>query len=488
MFKIYDGRTDFYQWDLDRKLIVSDPTINEVHFCNKTGDCSLVVEVYEEDGLRLANVPNILLQTDWPIRVYGFCGDCYTKISATFKIIARTRPADYIYTETDVKKILAQTLEGNEEDKAPSVKAVNDGLALKAEKTDVETLKSRTETFGARTEALETDVETLEKDVAELNFIIGTQYEIKKLENDKPVKVVPSKAVGTQIFFNRIEPTYYFGGLTESGIITGNKIANAYSVGDYEDYSSDAFSVAVNSDGTSLTINTLDVDCTYNEVIDVHFDSVEVKAGEPIFLSYRVVSGSYTPTGDEPRLYLRLGEKSLRLPISSTRTPDDGFRYYVTSSPSNTTISSFSVDLSDEVAFNNFVIDVSIGCDIGESWIYPKFPYYLGGKYLGEIEKFARNKNARLDRGYFNRETFEIAYNYVDMDTRELVIKCEQTVDGATEPCEERRVSIDEILTNMDFDGFIEASAGNKITFEASDYNIYYNHSVFSYVVSTLGG
>lgn len=103
MFKIYDGRFEFYQWDLDRKLIVEDPTITEVHFCNKTDNCSLVVEVYEQDGLRLANVPNILLQSNWDIRVFGYCGNCYTKASARFSVIGRTKPADYIYTETEVK-------------------------------------------------------------------------------------------------------------------------------------------------------------------------------------------------------------------------------------------------------------------------------------------------------------------------------------------------------------------------------------------------
>ena len=104
MFKIYDGRTEFFQWDQDRKLVIADPAIDEVHFCNKTDDCSLVCEVYEEEGLRLVNVPNILLQTDWDIRVYGYCGNCYTKQSARFKVNARTRPADYVYTETEVKR------------------------------------------------------------------------------------------------------------------------------------------------------------------------------------------------------------------------------------------------------------------------------------------------------------------------------------------------------------------------------------------------
>lgn len=103
MFKIYDGRFEFYQWDLDRKIIVDDPAITEVHFCNKTDDCSLVVEVYELGGNRVANVPNILLQENWDIRVYGYCGECYTKTAARFKVVGRTKPADYVYTETEVK-------------------------------------------------------------------------------------------------------------------------------------------------------------------------------------------------------------------------------------------------------------------------------------------------------------------------------------------------------------------------------------------------
>lgn len=105
MFRIYDGRIEFFQWDLDRKIIVSDPAIDEVHFCNKTDDCSLVVKVYELNGQRVANVPNILLQSNWDIRVYGYCGSCYTKQAARFKVVGRTKPADYIYTETEVRTL-----------------------------------------------------------------------------------------------------------------------------------------------------------------------------------------------------------------------------------------------------------------------------------------------------------------------------------------------------------------------------------------------
>lgn len=98
MFKIVDGREHFYQWDLNRQIQVEDSTIKQLHFCNKTDDCSLVVEVVNG----VANVPNILLQATWDIRVYGYTGD-YTKVEKRYKVVARTKPSDYVYTETEIK-------------------------------------------------------------------------------------------------------------------------------------------------------------------------------------------------------------------------------------------------------------------------------------------------------------------------------------------------------------------------------------------------
>ena len=105
MFRIADGRECFWQWDINRQVIVTDPTITEVHFCNKTDDCSLVVEVYADplDSELKADVPNILLQNDFPIRVYAYCGDGYTLVERTFKVKTRTKPSDYAYTETEIK-------------------------------------------------------------------------------------------------------------------------------------------------------------------------------------------------------------------------------------------------------------------------------------------------------------------------------------------------------------------------------------------------
>lgn len=99
MFKIADGRDYFYQWDMDRQVTVEDPSIVEVHFCNRTDECSLVVDVV--DGL--ANVPNIILTNSFDIRVFGYDGKA-TRYDEVFKVKPRTKPADYVYVETEARK------------------------------------------------------------------------------------------------------------------------------------------------------------------------------------------------------------------------------------------------------------------------------------------------------------------------------------------------------------------------------------------------
>lgn len=101
MFSIYDGRTAFYQYDLNRKLIIDDKTIKMVHFCNRTGNRSLVRYAYEVNGLWLVDVPNIILQESYRINVYGYDNE-YTKYSASFNVIARSMPEDYVYTDAEI--------------------------------------------------------------------------------------------------------------------------------------------------------------------------------------------------------------------------------------------------------------------------------------------------------------------------------------------------------------------------------------------------
>lgn len=127
MFKILDGRNELFQWDINRQIIVSDASIDAVHFCNRTDDCSLVVEVKEENGLRVADIPNILLQESWDINVYGYCGGCYTKQAAKFKVNPRSKPESYVYTETEVLNYntVMEKLETIEDDMG---EAINDYL------------------------------------------------------------------------------------------------------------------------------------------------------------------------------------------------------------------------------------------------------------------------------------------------------------------------------------------------------------------------
>lgn len=110
MFEIYNNRKQFWQWDVGQRLIVKDDACTEVHFCNGTSDCAPICEVYEEDGLRLVNVPNILFQTAKAIRVFAYvCNgeDQHTKREKIFPVYRRTKPEGYVYTETEIKNYAA---------------------------------------------------------------------------------------------------------------------------------------------------------------------------------------------------------------------------------------------------------------------------------------------------------------------------------------------------------------------------------------------
>ena len=101
MFKIYDGRDWLYQWDLNRKLRVSDPSVTQVHFSNRKRDTALVLEVYEHEGIRVADIPNILLQDCCPLVAYAYL-DEHTRKSFAFDVKRRPKPEEYKYTETEV--------------------------------------------------------------------------------------------------------------------------------------------------------------------------------------------------------------------------------------------------------------------------------------------------------------------------------------------------------------------------------------------------
>jgi hypothetical protein len=104
LFTLADGRLAFYQWDLGRQLVVHDTTCTEVHFCNGSGEGSLVRPVKDQDDLRVVNVPNILLQETLSITAFAFVEDetgGYTRRAVVFPVRARPKPEDYVYTEEE---------------------------------------------------------------------------------------------------------------------------------------------------------------------------------------------------------------------------------------------------------------------------------------------------------------------------------------------------------------------------------------------------
>lgn len=115
---IENERTHFYQWDLNQRLIVDDYAAGtELHFVLRhqniysslrcEGFEASVVETYAEGEHIYANIPNLLLQCPGDLLVYVYLTqgeESHTAAEATFIVKPRRRPADYIYTETEIKR------------------------------------------------------------------------------------------------------------------------------------------------------------------------------------------------------------------------------------------------------------------------------------------------------------------------------------------------------------------------------------------------
>lgn len=99
MLTLNDGRSELWQWDTGRTLTV-DSDCSQVHFRKNVFDRSIDVDVV--DGVAI--IPDVLLQTDKDLIVWAFSGTAengYTKISKTFKVNRRNKPADYVFTPPD---------------------------------------------------------------------------------------------------------------------------------------------------------------------------------------------------------------------------------------------------------------------------------------------------------------------------------------------------------------------------------------------------
>lgn len=105
MFEILNGRSSFWQWDINQKLVVQDlPNGAEVHFSNCNSDYALVTLVKTVDGKNVCDVPNVVLQKAGYVNVFAYViegEEKHTEYKASILILARSKPEDYIYTETE---------------------------------------------------------------------------------------------------------------------------------------------------------------------------------------------------------------------------------------------------------------------------------------------------------------------------------------------------------------------------------------------------
>ena len=116
MFKIYDGRSNFWQWDTKQKLIVLDERITEVRFSNRNMEHSKRRPVYtDNDGVRICNVPDLLLQLPKNLIAYaitkGEDGCCSTIKAVKFAVYQQPIPTDYICEQDAVVEDILMRIE-----------------------------------------------------------------------------------------------------------------------------------------------------------------------------------------------------------------------------------------------------------------------------------------------------------------------------------------------------------------------------------------
>ena len=230
---LQDNKETLYQWEINQKLIVENELVKEVHFSNATSARALVVEVVEG----VAEIPNILLQAAFDIKAFGYCGEsvreCYT-----INVISRTKPDDYIYTETEIKRYedLEERIAALEEGGGASV-----DLTDYVKNTDYATpevggvVKVRNDTYGLQIGA-ENGIIFIKK--ATEKDIDGKAHEYKPIVPSNLEYAV--KSVGDGYY---VKNTDYATG-TKGGVV---KVSGTYGTG-------------VNADGVVIIAKATDVD------------------------------------------------------------------------------------------------------------------------------------------------------------------------------------------------------------------------------------
>jgi len=112
MIAIEGNKASLYQWDLNQRLVLTN--LNsikegiEVHFssADSSSDDCLTSITYLEGNVMYADIPNVLLQKSGIIDAYLYLQNedkMWTEHRTEIIVIARKKPSNYVYTETEIK-------------------------------------------------------------------------------------------------------------------------------------------------------------------------------------------------------------------------------------------------------------------------------------------------------------------------------------------------------------------------------------------------
>lgn len=131
---IFDGRKAFYQWDTNRKIRLNAPC-QELHIGRGGDETTIDVKVLDSGGDYYAEVPDEILQDAAPFIAYGYVttpDGNYTRVQQRFAVIAREKPAGYIYTPAErltwaqIQAQIGDLSNLTTEDKTSLVAAINE--------------------------------------------------------------------------------------------------------------------------------------------------------------------------------------------------------------------------------------------------------------------------------------------------------------------------------------------------------------------------
>lgn len=114
IFRIYDGRNYFWQWDTNQKLIVLDETVDEVHFSNRDMTHAISKDVFtDKDGKRVCYIPDILLTLPKNLIAAAIVTDNNankTLKQVKFAVQKRAIPSDYVVSDDVQSEDIADRL------------------------------------------------------------------------------------------------------------------------------------------------------------------------------------------------------------------------------------------------------------------------------------------------------------------------------------------------------------------------------------------